>query len=310
MGIVDYARIPKRPWYWYRYHQRQIPPPAWPRPGRPARLRLTADRTTLDSADGTDDLHIIVTFVDDEGSQVSATAPLTMTIESGPGEFATGRRIRFVEDDPAADGLCAVRDGQAAAFFRSYHRGTTRIRATSPGLDDAVIDLETTSGPPLIGASPVPFDRAAANGSITAYRQRERGELSLFGRDNPTKASSYRPGHPPKHVNDGSPATTWMPLPGDQDAWVAIDLERLVTVSQVRLEFPTQVRPRFVIEVSCDPSTWTVITDVADHARPLADRTCRIAVPEVVARQVRVRIVATGDEPPPAVAELSVLGRL
>ena len=34
-GIVDYARIPKRSWYWYRDRFRHIPPPAWPEPGVP-----------------------------------------------------------------------------------------------------------------------------------------------------------------------------------------------------------------------------------------------------------------------------------
>ncbi len=28
MGIVDYSRIPKRAWYWYRNALRNIPPPS------------------------------------------------------------------------------------------------------------------------------------------------------------------------------------------------------------------------------------------------------------------------------------------
>ena len=30
MGIMDYFRLPKRQWYWYRNEYRHIPPPAWP----------------------------------------------------------------------------------------------------------------------------------------------------------------------------------------------------------------------------------------------------------------------------------------
>ena len=30
MGMVDYFRLPKRQWYWYRNEYMHIPPPAWP----------------------------------------------------------------------------------------------------------------------------------------------------------------------------------------------------------------------------------------------------------------------------------------
>jgi len=40
MGIVDYFRIPKRSWYWYRNAYANTPPPEWPRPGAPAGLKL------------------------------------------------------------------------------------------------------------------------------------------------------------------------------------------------------------------------------------------------------------------------------
>lgn len=36
MGIVDYFRIPKRAWYWYRNEFKRIPPPEWPVKGTPA----------------------------------------------------------------------------------------------------------------------------------------------------------------------------------------------------------------------------------------------------------------------------------
>ena len=52
-GIIDYFRLPKRQWYWYRNEYLHIPPPAWPQHGTPAALKLTADKTTLKSVDGT-----------------------------------------------------------------------------------------------------------------------------------------------------------------------------------------------------------------------------------------------------------------
>jgi len=55
MGMIDYFRVPKRQWYWYRNEYRHILPPTWPVSGTPAALKLTADKTTLKSVDGTDD---------------------------------------------------------------------------------------------------------------------------------------------------------------------------------------------------------------------------------------------------------------
>ena len=78
MGFVDYFRLPKRQWYWYRNEYLHIPPPAWPSNGVPAALKLTSDKTTLNSVDGTDDAQIIVTVVDKDGKadqQLSARDP-------------------------------------------------------------------------------------------------------------------------------------------------------------------------------------------------------------------------------------------
>jgi len=97
-----------------------------------AALKISADKTTLKSADGTDDAQIIVTVVDADGKALSNSPPVTLTVESGPGEFPTGPAITF---DPNSD--IAIRDGQAAMEFRSYYSGKTVIRATSPGLKDA-----------------------------------------------------------------------------------------------------------------------------------------------------------------------------
>lgn len=40
MGIIDYFRIPKRAWYWYRNAYKGITPPEWPQEGTPARISL------------------------------------------------------------------------------------------------------------------------------------------------------------------------------------------------------------------------------------------------------------------------------
>jgi hypothetical protein len=136
MGIVDYYRLPKRAWYWYRNEYRRIPPPAWPQEGVPAGLKLAADKTELRSVDGTDDTLVAVTVVNKDGKPISNCPPVTLTVDRGPGEFPTGPSITF---DPHSD--IAIRDGQAAIEFRSYYAGRTLIRATSPGLRDATIEI-------------------------------------------------------------------------------------------------------------------------------------------------------------------------
>jgi hypothetical protein len=91
MGLVDYFRIPKRAWYWYRQHYRHIPPPVWPRPGVPFGLRLQADKLSA-ATDGTDDIRLVVAVVDAHGNVVSNSPPVALTVVSGPGEFPTGQR--------------------------------------------------------------------------------------------------------------------------------------------------------------------------------------------------------------------------
>src|SRR5205814_6082097 len=46
-GIVDHFRVPKRSWYWYRNANRNIAPPPAPQRGKPAKLWLSADKTTI-----------------------------------------------------------------------------------------------------------------------------------------------------------------------------------------------------------------------------------------------------------------------
>ncbi|RZM20524.1 MAG: beta-galactosidase, partial [Sphingomonas sp.] len=42
LGLVDYQRLPKKGYYWYRNAYAKVPPPAWPQPGTAAALRLTS----------------------------------------------------------------------------------------------------------------------------------------------------------------------------------------------------------------------------------------------------------------------------
>ena len=145
MGIVDYFRIPKRAWYWYRNALRNIPPPEWPVEGTPAQVKLSADKKVISPADGTDDVHVTVKVADAAGRQISNAVPVTLTVVSAPGEFPTGKSITFT---PGTD--IDLIDGCAAIEFRSYYAGKTVIRASSPGLKGDSLQIVCRNAPAYV----------------------------------------------------------------------------------------------------------------------------------------------------------------
>jgi hypothetical protein len=302
MGMNDYFRLPKRQYFWYRNEYKHLPPPEWPTNGVPAGLQLNADKTLLQSADGTDDAQLIVTVLDANGKAISNCPPVTLTIESGPGEFPTGPSITF-----APDSDIAIRDGQAAIEFRSYYAGETVIRATSPGLKDATVEITSLGEPTFIpGQTPpvkarpyVRFTGLPVNNPDTS-----------FGLQNPVRASSEAPGHSSWLANDGNVATFWQAVGDDTNAWLRVDLERIVTVSKIRLTFPTEGNWRYQIEVSDDGSSnWRL---VADHTKTISVEKVRNdnAQSGVRGRFLRVKFTSLPAGQPAALSEVEALGTL
>ncbi len=302
MGLVDYFRLPKRQWYWYRNEYLHIPPPTWPVDGIPAALKLTADKTTLNSVDGTDDVLITVTVVDKDSNAISNCPPVTLTVESGPGEFPTGPSITF-----APDSDIAIRDGQAAMEFRSYYAGKTVIRASSPGLKDATIQI-TSRGEPEFIAGKTPSVKPRPYVRFTEMAS--KGSLMIFGRANPTRASSETAGHSGRFANDGNDATFWQADINDTNAWLSIDLERIVTVSSVKLIFPSEGNRHYRVEISDDGNNgWKLISDQTQNAGREKAQTLS-AMNSVSGRFLRVVFVGKPDENPAELAEIEVIGRL
>jgi hypothetical protein len=302
MGMVDYFRLPKRQWYWYRNQYLHVAPPAWPSNGTPAGLRLTSDKMTLDRVDGTDDAHLIITVVDKDGNALSNCPPVTLTTESGPGEFPTGPTITF-----APDSDIAIRDGQAAIEFRSYHAGKTVIRATSPGLKDATLEITSLGEPQFIaGKTPSVKPRPYVRFSGIATT----GSLMLFGHANPTRASSEAAGHSGRYANDGRWNTFWQAEANDTNAWFCVDLERIVTVSSVKLAFPSEGNWRYRVEMSNDGATgWTAVYEQPETASNAKSQTLP-ATHGTRGRFLRVSFLATPDGKPAALSEVAVLGDL
>jgi hypothetical protein len=300
MGMIDYFRLPKRQWYWYRNAYAHVPPPEWPKNGTPAGLQIRTSAPTIARADGTDDVQVVVSVVDAKGERLSNSPSVRLAIESGPGEFPTGRIIDF-----APDSDITIRDGEAAITMRSWQAGATRLRATSPGLKDAVFEVVTLTGPrfesgktPLAPNRPyVPFD---ANVSVAA-------DDTTFGLNNPTDASSSAPGHSSRMVNDGDPATCWTPAVGDDAMNITIDTERVLEVHSLKLRFPQTAPYGFLAEIRDRQGRWQVIAEQAQGQDFRQDRIVRTSAIE--GRQVRIKPLV----PASAVAglcEFSVVGKL
>jgi beta-galactosidase len=281
MGMIDYFRLPKRQYYWYRNAYAHVAPPVWPVAGTPAGLRLSASSPTIARADGTDDVQLVVSVIDAAGKRLTNSPPVHLAIESGPGELPTGRSIDF-----APDSDIVIRDGQAAIAMRSWQAGTTRLRATSPGLEEAVIEIKTLQGPrfmagktPLVAARPyVPFQPVL----------QDRPGDGVFGLNNPTFATSNLPDHSSRLVNDGNGGTYWAPTPGDRAMAVTVDMERVVEVHRLSLTFPQAAAYGFVAEVQDRQGNWQKLAEQIEGQDTAQTRNIETDVRE--GRKVRIAL--------------------
>lgn len=259
MGIVDYFRLPKRAWYWYRNELRGIPPPAWPRKEKAVALRLETEKTTLAACDGTDDTLLTLRLTDAQGRTVDdASRPVTLRVAEGPGEFPTGRAITF---DPKGD--INLIEGQAAIVFRSHFAGEARIVATAEGLPPAELRIVTRRGACanpdadfVPGVSRQTPDRPYT-GRYKAPKKSTPGAADL-ATNRPVRASS-RPTEAPL-ANDGDPATAWRPAPDDAAPTWTLDLEFRFALRRAVLD--AEGNP--TIEVSTDGGAFHAVPRAPD----------------------------------------------
>lgn len=302
MGVVDYARLPKRSYYWYRQAYRGVAPPQWPVQGEPAALRLTSNSAVIERADGTDDVHVVVTVLDAQGRALSNSPPVTLSIESGAGELPTGRTIRF-----APDSDIPIRDGQAAITMRSWQSGKSILRARSPGLKDAILTIETIGGPAFVpGVTPIAPDRPYTEAKRTDAEFMFAPDAS-FGKDNPTGASSSGQGHSSRLVNDGDPGTSWMAAKGDDAPWVSISPEKILQFRKLEITFPQPGNYRFVAEVEDQNGQWVVVADQSATTETAQKRI--IDVKRVVGSRLRMKIMAPAGAAA-GVADIRIIGAM
>jgi hypothetical protein len=299
MGMVDYFRLPKRQWYWYRNEYRHIPPPVWPVPGTPAGLQLTADKTAIHGTDALDDAQVVVSVVDSEGRSISNSPETMLTIESGPGEFPTGRTITFGPDSDIA-----IWDGQAAIEFRSYYAGSTVIRARSFGLKDATLTIATEGSPRFIrGVTPVvaarPYKRFSSAGQAAP-------EVTL-GKDAPARASGNAAKHPASLANDGREDTFWSAPSDAAGAWWEVDLERLCNIKAVRITFPGAGNYRYEVETSDDHQKWHLAVDES-HTDSTSQNRSNSCAPGTHGRFVRITFIGLPAKTPAGISEVRMTG--
>jgi len=257
MGIVDYFRIPKRAWYWYRNEYTATAPPEWPQQGTPAGLKLEADRV-LASSDGTEDIKLLVTVVDDKGKALSNTPPVQLAVVSGPGEFPTGNSITFEKGSDIS-----IIDGKASIEIRSWYAGETTIRATSPGLPSSDIKVRFTGEFPY-------RDGVTAKVKNRPYQRfdkkmQQAGGDQKFGRYNPAFASTSLKDHPAGYGADGNSDTWWQPLASDTVPSWMLDTEKKLVLSEINIKFPKEDIYKYKVEISEDKKDWKLIADFTDN---------------------------------------------
>ena len=253
MGIIDYFRIPKRAWYWYRQEYRGIEPPVWSEPGIPTQLRLTASNQENIAIDGTDDAHILVEVLNEQGECISNSPTVTLRIVSGPGEFPTGSVITF---NQASD--IPILDGKAAIELRSYYSGETWVEATSPGLKSARIKLSFVGDHPFIEGKTTQVKERP----YFKFNRKERANtIYSFGRNNPTFASSSLVEHNEGMATDGDTQTYWAPQADDSNPYWILDSERNLIAKYMDVVFEKKANYHFTVEISSDKENWESVYD-------------------------------------------------
>jgi beta-galactosidase len=303
MGIIDYYRIPKRAWYWYRNEYRKIPPPVWPEEGTPAALRLSADKTTIWHADGTDDIQLMVTVVDAAGKALSNSPDVTFELASGPGEFPTGSSIKF-----SSNSDIAIRDGKAAIEFRTYYSGKSIIKASSPGLKDALITIISEGAPRFKKG----ITKSVSERPYTRFTETRKANavvpLINFAYNKPTLASSEDGEHSGRMANDQDVNTYWSAKANIPGEWVRIDLENSISLSSVRLTFLKNDVYQYKIQTSSDAMNWDDVVDKSKDNNASAVRNLPVTTGHSV-RFVRVLFTGLADGQRAALREIEVYGK-
>ncbi|MCL3779359.1 beta-galactosidase [Prolixibacteraceae bacterium JC049] len=299
MGIVDFARIPKRSWYWYRNYFRNIPPPVWPVEGIPKSLKLYADRSVINGTDATDDAHINVKVIGENGKHISNSPEVTLTIISGPGEFPTGRSITFKN---TTENDIQILDGHAAIEFRSYEGGTTIIEATSEGLESTILKIET-KGLPMYKEG---VTKIVENRPYVDYAKKQTmlvRDLVVVSEARPTRTNSINDSHP-SLANDGKKETIWIAQNNKEVIWWELDMENYYQVAELTFELGKECKSEVSISISDNKSDWV---EIGKSKLDKSKRTMLKIKNALIGRFLQVKFI-NSDKKDIEVSEITVRG--
>jgi beta-galactosidase len=185
MGMGTHARLPLQRWYVYRKLYLGTPLPTWPVNGTPAKLKLTADRTTI-TDDGTTDALLRVQVQDASGAWLLNSPSITFTDITGKGSFPDTSTDRSVSNVPTitfrngpkvTDVLDkGVRNGEAGIEFRSYTAGTATIVASSGSLAKDSVTITVIHVP-----DPVPTHAIYFTPGLSQFTGPQEMILKSFG---------------------------------------------------------------------------------------------------------------------------------
>ncbi len=240
MGFIDYFRVPLRSWYWYRENLAGIPAPAWPKPGKPAALRLAADRTTI-GTDGTDDAFLTAELVDAAGDRVAVDQPVRLEVIEGGGIFPTGTSIELSPDNKG------FLDGIGAIEFRSYHAGKITIRASSDGVAPAELTIEATGDEAWTGQR-----RRFQPGPPSTKGLAHAVGVRVLSEKRPVYASSSDIQRPAHLITDYSTDKGWLSGNAEPGAWVRLDLEGQWAVNSIEVTFGDHGNVPFLVETESE----------------------------------------------------------
>lgn len=267
MGMIDYARLPLRQWFWYRNEYAKIPPPTWAQNGVAHKIKINVDKNNL-RADGTDDVFCHLQIVDADGKVIRDSRDVTLAIISGGGELPTGKSITFKHNTPID-----IREGEAATTLRAWHNGEIILRATAENLlsDEITITAHGAKknwSPELsaIWQKPRPFNPQGnfanvannANNANTNNANVARNHANET-RDNlaymrPTRVSSNDQDSLAMYANDGDEKTFWQAKDGFGIAFWRVDLENFYLVEKIELVITSHAA--YIIETSLDDTQW------------------------------------------------------
>ncbi len=254
MGVMDYFRLPKRSWYWYRENYAGVPHPEWAKEGIPAEVKLTSSSNVIKHADGTDDVQLFATILDAEGNEISNSPDVTLRIVSGPGEFPTGREITFSQNSDIV--IC---DGKCSIDMRAYYAGDIVVEAISSGLKKSTLTIKALNAPEFTKDSPI-----VTNRPYHKYTEKdENANNSTIGVDmaffKPTRASSSKQNHSSSLAVDSNDDTSWQPDDNDQTPWFSVTPERFIMGNFIECDLGTPVKS-YTIDCSEDKENWTVLS--------------------------------------------------